>query len=81
MEHRVEECGWLVVKFYHAFLLFGGNEEKVCLCAARSLRKAGGSWCKRGCNLQLQTWVEKSDVRRSDASPRWPMRERVGLGR
>ena len=33
------------------------------------------------CNIQLQRSVEKSDAKSSDTSPRWPMRETIGLGR
>ena len=36
---------------------------------------------QRSCNIQLQTSVEKSDARKSDVSPRWPMSEMVRLGR
>jgi len=35
---------------------------------------------QRGCNIQLQTSVQMSGVRESDASTRWPMREMSGLG-
>ena len=35
---------------------------------------------QRSCNIQLQTSVEKSDVRTSDARPRGPIREMVGFG-
>lgn len=33
------------------------------------------------CNIQLQPWVEKSDVRQSDLSPRWSKAEMVWLER
>ena len=33
------------------------------------------------CSIQLQPSVEKSDVRKSDASPRWLTRELAALGR
>ena len=36
---------------------------------------------RRSCTIQVQTSAEKSDVRKRDASPRWPMRELAGLGR
>ncbi|KAK4806040.1 hypothetical protein QYF61_007017 [Mycteria americana] len=36
---------------------------------------------QRSCTIQLQPSVEKSDVRKSDASPRWLMRELLRLGR
>jgi len=36
-------------------------------------------WVQRSCNNNLQNTVEKSGVRKSDASPRWLMREVVGM--
>ncbi|KAK4806078.1 hypothetical protein QYF61_010287 [Mycteria americana] len=36
---------------------------------------------QRSCTIQLQPSVDNSDVRKSDASLRWPMGEMVGLGR
>ena len=35
---------------------------------------------QRGCNMQLQTSVQKCGVRKSDVNASWPMREKSGLG-
>lgn len=44
-------------------------------------KESRGKLAQRSCHLQLQTSVEKSDVRKSEVRRRWPMREMARLGR
>ena len=57
------------------------QKREICHCprAVGSLRKASGSWCKGGLTERV-TPEEKSDVRRSDASPMGPMGVEMGWG-
>ncbi len=70
----------MFIKLYHPLLLFVCNEGNpaVPVCSQVS-QESRWELVQRSCHLQLQTWVEKSDVRKSDASPRRSMRGMVGL--
>jgi len=63
------------VRMLHFFCLQIAKQ----MCASLQLSKEN-QWelVQRSSNIQLQTAAEKSGVRES---PRWPVREMVGLGR
>jgi len=75
--HRVEE-GVLckILDFSVLFCLFKkGKYPSVPVCS-QFPKESRWEQVQRSCNRQLQSSLEKADVRKRDASPKWPQGEK-----
>ena len=80
--HRVDE-GVLckMMDFSVLFCLFTKRKYPSVPVCSQFSKESRWERVQRSCNRQLQSSLEKADVRKRDASPRLLMREMVGLGR